>query len=226
MQYWRRKNEVAMSETTLDGFLYQQSGFVEITAAETYPAMRYYLCGALEAVDPRRWERETGLPATRSTEYCRTCGQHATQCVCEARRASKGALRDRIPQIVTTRPSEHRHGPRHKGGYVKLLIDIVCNKHCKRYFIWHGDSSTGALGIAYEQTQATAYAETGWTLSKLKEIKPLAHYADSRYSVYTIGGPDKCCRQQDFLAVLHGNKEAWTIKTFPPMPKVPAPDNR
>jgi len=223
MQYWRRKNEVAMSEATLDGFLYQQSGFIEITAAETYPAMRYYLYGTLEAVDPRRWERETGLPATRTSEFCQTCGWHKTQCVCGPRRASKGTLRGRIPQIITTRPSEHRHGPRHKGEYVKLLIDIMCNKHYKRYFIWHngaGDSSTGALGIAYERSQATAYAEIGWTLSKLKEIKPLAFYADTRYGVYTIGGPDKYCRQQDFLAVLQGNKEAWTIKTFPPMPRI------
>jgi len=81
-KFWRHKSQVAASTSIADEMYLEQNGYTHVDPAQTRPAARYYLPGNYDTpVDPRRWERETGLPATRRAEYCPVCGRHkVTEC--------------------------------------------------------------------------------------------------------------------------------------------------
>lgn len=81
-KFWRHKSQVAASTSIADEMYLEQTGFARIDPTQTRPAARYYLPGNYDTpVDPRTWERETGLLATRRAEYCPVCGRHkVTEC--------------------------------------------------------------------------------------------------------------------------------------------------
>jgi hypothetical protein len=146
--YWRCKTSVAMAANDIDEDLLRQRGYEPIEPSATYPAAHYYLPGDYDQdVDPRRWERETGLRVARRTEYCPTCGRHkGTECFGHSRPMGR----------------VHRDG----------TVDITPTIHPGRRCFWRHPN--GAVGCSTDVKGYLAYQAAGYHRTKREDLPTYA----------------------------------------------------
>jgi hypothetical protein len=194
MDYYRKDKTIGAARDSVEQAAYLAAGFTLIDAAHTIPGNVYTIGGPDMRVDPRAWDRDTGLRATRRAEFCPACGQWLQTpggCLCKQPKPER-------PPVVTTHPSRcHKRDSRGRA----IVADIVCGPRCKRYFVAHG-----AVGAATSPDAYLAYHRAGWARAGHGTTLGIVHDVvdDMRY---TVGGPDRDCTREEFLRILRGRAQ-------------------
>ena len=187
--FWRQGASVAVSANIADEMYLEQAGYTQVAPAQTRPAARYYLPGNYETpVDPRRWERVTGLPASRRAEYCPICGQHRAAC--------PGHPKQSRQAYTTTWRAD--------------------GKSRARYFAWDDDDAVGsAHTLEHEVAYRKAGWKQIARLEACRLAQAPGRWVDGVWvrPRCTLGGPDRILPLSEWLAVAkHRNKKWYEIK--------------